>query len=239
MVLESFSPQEFDSLQGGNCALFYAGIGDLLHHNNLSELFSSGGLTLSDTHLPLESFRAAFEAHLKTSKEPIQPRYMDAKVRAAFFLEELGIVSPDLKGNFHASKALPSCPFLESTEEKRVSREVEWSVSILDVTSQSPDQLSHAIRASVISSQLHPNPQTNVPNSDSDSLLVRSPKSIIGLLDLETGSFRRSSIILMVRLHKMLKTHASFECCGQIRFPRVMLSRVSIFTLVLFLNGGS
>jgi hypothetical protein len=57
------------------------------HHNNLFELFSSGGLTLSDTHLPLESFRAAFEAHLKTSKEPTQPRYMDAKVRAAFFLE--------------------------------------------------------------------------------------------------------------------------------------------------------
>jgi hypothetical protein len=54
---------------------------------------------------------------------------------------------------------------------------------------QSPDQLSHAIRASVISSQLHPKPQTNVPNSDSDSLLVRSPKSIIGLLDLETGRY--------------------------------------------------
>lgn len=157
--------------------------------------------------------------------------------------------------------------------ERFHSRRYFTSISTIRLlpVAQFPDQLSHAIRASVISSQLHPNPQTNVPNSDSDSLLVRSPKSIIGLHDLETGryeclhenlvrvqtshindtaqcrkntrnrflllhssiefeamwfSFRRSSIILMVRLHKMLKIHASVsseffsvhgKCCYDVR----------------------
>jgi len=71
------------------------------------------------------------------------------------------------------------------------SRRYFTSISAIRLlpVAQSPDQISHAIRASVISSQLHPKPQTNVPNPDSDSLLVRRPKSIIGLLDLEIGRY--------------------------------------------------
>lgn len=98
--------------------------------------------------------------------------------------------------NFHASQALLSCPFLGSNEGKKDSCEVEWSFSILDVTSQVSrpsdcylwriPQTNFCMRSE--HRPFHPKAQPNAPNSDSDSLPVRSPKSIIGLLDLETGS---------------------------------------------------
>jgi hypothetical protein len=104
------------------------------------------------------------------------------------------IISPDLKMNFHASQDLLSCPFLGSIEEKKDSCEVEWSFSILDVTSQvsrpSDCYLWRIPQTNFCMRSEHrpflPKAQPNVPNSDSDSLPVRSPKSIIGLLDLET-----------------------------------------------------